>query len=258
MHDDREEVEEAVPMCGEAAPLHVRNGVFKSNSYICPTSDPGGCILVDPGLDGPAIDAALTRCRLRPQAVFCTHGHFDHVGSSAEYQRRFDIPVYLHRADLRTARGSNFLMMAFKINARIVLPPFELVDDGFVLHLGGDEVRYLHTPGHTPGSSVVLFRGNAFTGDTLYRDGVGLVSLPGEDEGRLRQSILGLWDRLPDDIRVHPGHGGAGPFGDIKRQNAALRQFLGLGPAGPLASFDGAQDRDGSLQAPKSGTLPES
>jgi hydroxyacylglutathione hydrolase len=208
--------------------LRVRNGVFTSNSYICATSDPGSCILVDPGLDGAAIDAALARCGLRPLAVFCTHGHFDHVGSSGDYQRRFDIPVYLPRADVRTARGSNFLMMAFKINARIVLPAFELVDDGFALRAGDDEVRYLHTPGHTPGSSVVLFRGNAFSGDTLYRDGVGLVSLPGEDETRLRQSILGVWERLPDDVWVNPGHGGAGPFGEIKRQNAALRGFLGL------------------------------
>jgi hydroxyacylglutathione hydrolase len=229
MHGHRGQAEEEGAVHADAAcPLRVRNGVFASNSYLCPTSDPGCCILVDPGLDGPAIDTALTRSGLRPRAVFCTHGHFDHVGSSAEYQRRFDIPVYLPRADLRTARGSNFLMMAFKINARIALPLFELVDDDCTLHLGTDEVRYLHTPGHTPGSSVVLFRGNAFTGDTLYRDGVGLVSLPGEDEGRLRQSILGLWARLPDDIQVHPGHGGAGPFGDIKRRNAALRRFVGL------------------------------
>ena len=209
-------------------PQRVRNGVFASNSYLCATSDPGGCILVDPGLDGAAIDAALARSGLRPRAVFCTHGHFDHVGSSGEYQRRFDIPVYLHREDVRTARGSNFLMMAFKVNARIVLPSFELVEDGFAVRAGDDEVRYLHSPGHTPGSSVVVFRGNAFTGDTLYRDGIGLVSLPGEDEGRLRQSILELWSVLPDDTRVNPGHGGSGLLGEIKQRNTALRRFLGL------------------------------
>src|SRR5512140_1452560 len=217
---------EAVParLDGDG-PLRVRNSVFQSNSYLCATSEPGGCILVDPGLDIAAIDAALARAGLRPRAVFCTHGHFDHVGSSGDYQRRFDIPVYLHRDDARTAKGSNFLMMAFKVNARIVLPSFELVDDGFAVRVGDDEIRYRHTPGHTPGSSVVLFRGNAFTGDTLYRDGVGLVSLPGEDEAQLRRSILALWDQLPDDAVVNPGHGSAGPFGDIKQQNTALRRF---------------------------------
>ena len=211
-----------------ADPLRVCNRMFKSNSYVGATSDAASCILVDPGFDSPAIDAMLVRSGLRPRAVFCTHGHFEHVGSSGEYQRRFDIPVYLHRADARTARGSNFLMMAFKIDARIVLPAFELVDDGFATHIGGDEVRCLHTPGHTPGSSVILFRGNAFTGDTLYGDGVGLGSLPGQDEALLRQSLLGLWHRLPDDAWVNPGHGGAESFGEIKRQNTALRRFLSL------------------------------
>lgn len=229
MHGHHRQPDEQRPTrSATAGVVRVRNGVFASNSYIVPTSDPGACILVDPGLDRPAVDAALTQSGLRPAAVFCTHGHFDHVGSAGEYQRSFDIPVFLHRADVRTARGANFLMMAFKIDARIVLPTFELVDDGFVKHVGADELRYLHTPGHTPGSCIVVFRGNAFTGDTLYRDGVGLVSLPGEDEGQLRQSILGVWDRLPEDSWVSPGHGGAGPFGEIKRQNGALRQFLGL------------------------------
>jgi hydroxyacylglutathione hydrolase len=227
--DQRQPTPEQMPIRSAAAsPLRVRNGELKTNCYLCATSDPGVCILIDPGLDGPVIDAALTRSGLRPQAVFCTHGHFDHVGSCARYQERFNIPVYLHRDDVRTASRSNFLLMAFKMNARIVLPRFELVDDGFAARVGNDEVRYLHTPGHTPGSSVVLFRGNAFTGDTLYRDGIGLVSLPGEDEDQLRQSILGLWRRLPDDAQVNPGHGGSGPFSEIKQQNTALRRFLGL------------------------------
>ena len=56
---------------------------------------------------------------------------------------------------------------------------------------GRDEVRCLHTPGHTPGSSVLLLGGHAFTGDTLYRDGsTGLAAEENEDQ--LRQSILGL------------------------------------------------------------------
>ena len=131
MRGQRGQTEEVPMRVDGDGPLRVRNAMFESNSYLCATSDPGWCILVDPGLDTPAIDAALARSGLRPRAVFCTHGHFDHVGSSGDYQRRFDIPVYLHRADVKTARGSNFLMMAFKVNARVVLPPFELVDDGF-------------------------------------------------------------------------------------------------------------------------------
>lgn len=207
----------------------IRNGLFDSNTYVCPTSEPGACLVIDPGLDAAAIEAALAAAALRPVAVVCTHGHFDHVGSAAVLQQRFDIPVYLHRADERTARTSNFLMMAFKIDGRVTLPRFELVGESGVLRFGDDELRWIHAPGHTPGSSVLLFGGNAFTGDTIYRDGVGLVELPGEDRAALRASIAGLWTEIPDDVLVNPGHGGAAAFGDVKQNNASLRQFLGMG-----------------------------
>jgi hydroxyacylglutathione hydrolase len=211
-----------------AVPLRVRSSVFDSNSYLCPTSVPGECLLVDPGLDGKAIDDALEASGLRPVAVACTHGHFDHVGRAEEYQRRLGIPVYLHRDDTRTASGSNFLMMAFKVPARITLPRFSLVEGGAPVRVGADELRWIHTPGHTPGSCVVLFQGVAFTGDTLYRDGIGLVSLPGEDEALLRRSIEGLWSDLPAATLVCPGHGGSAPFGEIQVGNRPLRRFLGM------------------------------
>jgi hydroxyacylglutathione hydrolase len=211
-----------------ATPVRVRGGVFESNTYLCPTSTHGECLLVDPGLDLVPIDAALAAAALTPVGVLCTHGHFDHVGVSHHYQERFGIPVLLHRADVRTAGSANFLMMAFKIPARIQLPEFQLVDSGQQIRIGGEDVTWRHTPGHTPGSCVLSISGNAFTGDTLYRDGIGLVSLPGEDEARLRRSIQELWVSLPEEEVVHPGHGGSAPFGEIKRSNMSLRRFLGM------------------------------
>jgi hydroxyacylglutathione hydrolase len=211
-----------------AIPLRVRGGVFESNTYLCPTSTPGQCVVVDPGLDSAPIDAALAGTALTPVAVLCTHGHFDHVGVASHYQKQFGIPVYLHRADVRTAGSGNFLMMAFKIPARIELPEFVLVESGQQLVVGGAVVDWRHTPGHTPGSCVLSISGNAFTGDTLYRDGIGLVSLPGEDKASLRRSLQELWANLPDETVVHPGHGGGGPFGEIKRSNEPLRRFLGM------------------------------
>jgi hydroxyacylglutathione hydrolase len=210
-----------------AVPVRVRGRYFESNSYVCPTSIPGECLLVDPGLDEKALDVALATSGLRPVAVACTHGHFDHVGRAAEYQRRYDIPVYLHHADAKTASASNFLMMAFKTPARITLPRFSLVDGIEVVRVGADDLRWLHCPGHTPGSCVVLFPDIAFTGDTVYRDGVGLVALPGEDETMLRRSIEGLWESIPEEMLVCPGHGGSAHFGEIKRSNQPLLQFLG-------------------------------
>jgi len=205
----------------------VTAGSFPSNSYICAADVPGGAVLIDTGLDPAPIDAALQSLALAPAHIFCTHGHFDHAGSAAFFQDKYGAPVYLHEADRKTAGIGNFLLTAMKLSDRIVLPDFTLVEDDFSMALGEHTLRYAPVPGHTPGSCAIEYRGNLFTGDTLYARGLGLSKLPGERPELLRRSIASLWERL-DGVVVHPGHGPSAPGSDIKRGNAALLAFMGL------------------------------
>jgi glyoxylase-like metal-dependent hydrolase (beta-lactamase superfamily II) len=215
----------------------VANGVFPSNCYLCATDVANECFIVDPGLDPAPIEAALGAHGLIPRAVLCTHGHFDHAGSAAHFRTRHDCPVYLHARDVKTLRSSNFLLMAFKIPARVTVPDVVAVDDdNAVVTIGGCRVRFHPTPGHTPGSCLIELRGTVFTGDTIYSRGVGLSRLPGEDADQLRRSILSVWDRFPDDMIVRPGHGDASTFGDLKRGNEALLRFLRAEPSPTSAS----------------------
>ncbi|MBC9030950.1 MBL fold metallo-hydrolase [Sphingomonas sp. JC676] len=206
----------------------VTAGDFPANSYIGRADVPGGAILIDAGLDPLPIDAALQLLDLRPAHVFCTHGHFDHLGSANYFQDRYGARVHLHAADLRTARTNNFLLMAMKMAARIVLPELTLVDDGAEFAFGGTHLRYRSTPGHTPGSCVIEWGSNLFTGDTLYVRGVGLSKLPGERADQLRASIQALWSDL-DNLIIHPGHGPSAPGAVVKCDNAPLRAFLAQG-----------------------------
>ena len=186
-------------------------------------------MVVDAGLSGDAIARELAARQLRRGGVGCTHGHFDHIGSASVIQGRYRVPVYLHAADRRVARSANFLLMACKIDRRIVVPT-DVVEahDGMRVPLGADVLTFHHSPGHTPGSCMLEFRGALFSGDTIYRDGVGLVDFPGEDKAVLRESILRHWDAFDDGLMLHPGHGGSGRLGEVKRGNRALRQFAGL------------------------------
>lgn len=213
---------------GGGSVWRVTSGIFPSNAYFCEADVPGGCILIDAGLDGPAIDAAMTERGLRPHQVFCTHGHFDHAGSAAYFQKKYDCQVFMHKADARTLRASNFLLMAFKIPQKIEIPEITYIEHSLDIDICGDALTYLPAPGHTPGSCVLQFGNAWFTGDTIYGQGVGLSSLPGEDAKSLRQSILGLWDRLSEDLTIFPGHGNAASSSLIRSENRALLKFLEL------------------------------
>lgn len=206
----------------------VTSGHFPSNAYFCEADVPGGCILIDAGLDGPAIDLAMSELGMRPHIVFCTHGHFDHAGSAAFFQEKYGCEIYMHEADARTLKASNFLLMALKIPQKIQIPNITYLGNQLIIDVNGHNLTYLPAPGHTPGSCVLQFGNAWFTGDTIYSQGVGLSSLPGEDVKMLKQSILGLWDRLSKDRTIFPGHGNSASGTSIRIGNSALLKFLEL------------------------------
>lgn len=213
---------------GGGSVWRVTSGAFPSNAYFCEVDVPGGCILIDAGLDGPAIDAEMAERGLRPHQVFCTHGHFDHAGSAAYFQKKYGCQVFMHQADARTFKASNFLLMACKIPQRVELALITYIEDQFSIEINGQRLTYLSTPGHTPGSCVVELGSAWFTGDTIYSRGVGLSLLPGEDAATLKQSIRGLWGRLTADRIIYPGHGNAADGASIRNENRALLKFLEL------------------------------
>ncbi len=206
----------------------VISGEFSSNAYICATGD-GNCILIDGGLDPVAIDAVVQELALTPTAVFCTHGHFDHAGSAAHFQKKFGCPVYLHGADRKLLKASNFLLMAFKLASRVEQPSeITVVESGQSVNVAGHALTFLGAPGHTPGSCIIELGSALFTGDTIYTRGVGLSHLPGEQPEILKQSILALWSKLTADCIVYPGHGACARGSDVRSTNHALLEFLGL------------------------------
>lgn len=206
----------------------VTSGHFVSNCYFCETSQAGNGILIDPGLDGSTIDRELNDQGLRPDKVFCTHGHFDHAGSASHFQNKYGCRVYLHSEDERIVRASNFLLMALKIPCRITPAEFTYVGNADTVDVAGTRLTFLGTPGHTPGSCVIEFGNAWFTGDTLYTRGIGLSKLPGENREALRRSLDALWPGLTTERLVLPGHGDYSDGASVRSGNRELREFMGL------------------------------
>jgi hydroxyacylglutathione hydrolase len=216
---------------GEGNVWRVTSGDFSSNSYFCQVQSDGSGFLIDTGLDGATIDARLTEQGLYPHAVYCTHGHFDHTGSASYFQRKYGCQVFVPKADAKLMKLSNFMLMAMKIQRKVMLPDAVLIEPGYVADIVGTKLRYLPAPGHTPGSCIIEFGTAWFTGDTLYACGVGLSNLPGEDQAMLKRTILRYWMDLTPERVIYPGHGNVADGQAVRTDNGALRNFLGLAAA---------------------------
>jgi glyoxylase-like metal-dependent hydrolase (beta-lactamase superfamily II) len=205
----------------------ISGGELASNCYILEADVPGGCVLVDTCLDGSLIDSSLQELGLKPYQIFCTHGHFDHVGSASLLQEKYGCNVYLHEKDDRTVKSSNFLLMACRINQRITLPVITYIESQFSYRLGEGMLKFTHVPGHTPGSCIIELGNAWFTGDTIYSHGVGLSSVPGSDSNELKKSLKSIWDGLNSDRIIYPGHGEHSMGSNVCRNNKSLLDFLG-------------------------------
>jgi hydroxyacylglutathione hydrolase len=94
--------------------------------------------------------------------------------------------------------------------------------------VGKIPVQFLHTPGHTEGSTCFLVaEKNLVAGDTLFVGGCGRVDLPGSDPEEMYRSLTQRLATLPDDVALYPGHDyGARPastLGEERRSNHYLR-----------------------------------
>jgi hydroxyacylglutathione hydrolase len=183
-------------------------------------------IVVDPGGDFDVIDAKLTALGATVDAIVHTHTHIDHVGATAPLQRKSNARACIHEAD-------RFLYELLPVQAAMLgVPMPETVDmegslkDGSTLAAGGVELGVLHTPGHTPGSVTFVVKTEdgtrVFSGDTLFRRGIGRTDLWGGDSDLIMKSLREKILALPDDAIVVPGHGPNTTIGDERTKNPFL------------------------------------
>ena len=152
--------------------------------------------------------ALIKRLDLKLRYALETHAHADHITGAAR---------------LVAATGA----LSAAPSGCGILPANVQMQDGDVLLFGvAEQLRALHTPGHTAGSMSFAWRGNVFTGDALLIDGCGRTDFQGGDAGALYDSIHTKLFTLPDITRVYPGHDYRGnavsTIGWEKRHNARL------------------------------------
>lgn len=194
-------------------------GSLSANCFIVGKAATGEGVVFDPGGNGDTIWQAIRETGFDIKIIILTHGHSDHIAALRDIQEKTGAEVAIHIEDADFLEGHGSVSSQFGISYRTPHPPERLLRDGDTIDVGAMTFTIIHTPGHTPGSICLLTDFGVFTGDTIFRRGIGTTLMPGSSRSQLLNSIQKRLMTLPDDTVIYPGHGRETTIGAERRDN---------------------------------------
>ncbi|MBX3249111.1 MAG: MBL fold metallo-hydrolase [Myxococcales bacterium] len=216
-------------------------GMFQVNTYLLTDEATGQSAILDTGEDDELLERLArfeaSEGSLDVRMILLTHTHIDHAGALSLLQERFDVPTYCPAADrplyeTLPMQGTMFGMPHLdRPKGRVD----HWIEDGAEIQLGETTLRFLSTPGHTPGQGCYYTDEDILVGDTLFQGSIGRTDFPLSDPKLAVESLRRLL-ALPGHLRVHSGHGPVTTLDRELRTNpflAYLRRERGIdGPPG--------------------------
>ncbi len=176
-------------------------GPYDNNSYLLRCRYSGEQLLIDAAADANTLLKVIGDAL---QTVATTHKHADHWQA---------LPEVVKATGARTAAGA--------LDADELPVPTDIrLNDGDTLTVGDVALTAIHLVGHTPGSIALLYddpqgHPHLFTGDCLFPGGVGNTQKDPERFASLYEGVVTkIFDVLPDETWVYPGHGRDTTLGD--------------------------------------------
>ena len=187
--------------------LTYRLGIVDTNCYLAYDENSKKACLIDPAVYDEKIAKVIDDKRLSLEYIILTHGHFDHICGANAYKEKTGAKIASHEleaeylTDPQKSLSSQF--GGETVSADVLLK------DGDIISFGDISLKVMHTPGHTKGSSCFICESEKviFSGDTLFKGGVGRFDLYGGDYKILMESLQKL-KAVGENYRVYSGHGG--------------------------------------------------
>lgn len=188
-------------------------------SYVLADSGTGRCAIIDPVWDYDPksgrtdtasvgqIETFVRDAGLEVELILETHAHADHLSASQHLKHLYDAPVAIGEHIVEVQK---IFKGVFNLGDEFATDGSQfdrLIADGETFHVGGLELRAMHTPGHTPACMTYCCGDVAFVGDTLFMPdyGTARADFPGGDAATLYRSIRRIFD-LPEQTTLYLCH----------------------------------------------------
>lgn len=184
----------------------IKLSAYQTNCYVI--YDVRQAIVIDPALSNEVLDF-LTKNNLELKYIFNTHGHGDHTGGNFHLKSSTGAKIIIHDKDgfFLKENSPNY---QYHRNFKPVKPDILIKEDSILkIELDGNNfnIKVLQTPGHTPGSISLLTDFGLFSGDTIFKKGIGRFDFPYSSALELGTSINKILAEVSRDCPIYPGHG---------------------------------------------------
>ena len=183
-------------------------GPMQNLIYVITDNDTKESAIVDPAWDMTEIYEYLNNNNLILKKILLTHSHNDHVNAVDEVLDKFDTQIHINKKE--------------KVFWAKDYDNFAINYGGDIIYLGETQIKSLHTPGHTPGSTCYHIGSNLIAGDTLFVFGCGRCDMHGGNPEEMYHTLKDIKNNLDSETIILPGHNYS-----IKKQSSLKEEING-------------------------------
>lgn len=182
-------------------------GQLGANFYMVTDEETNEMFVVDPGDCADVIKELINETGATLKYIILTHAHTDHIGALDDIKKEYNVPIVIHKDEADRLNDGNLTLSPFFKKKSPSAKADICVNDGDTLNFGNSIIRFIHTPGHTPGGMCILFDDKLISGDTIFHTSIGRTDFPGGSYETLISSIKDKIYTLNPDTVIYPGHG---------------------------------------------------
>ncbi|MCZ4223887.1 MBL fold metallo-hydrolase [Pedobacter rhodius] len=198
---------------------------YSENTYVL-FDETKECVIIDPGMyegfEQNELVSFIKENNLNPVLLLNTHCHLDHVFGNKFVFDTWGLKPQFHKGELQVLQSVPGYAPQMGFSKYELSPePETFLEETGTVKFGNSTLELIFAPGHSPAHLCFYGKADGFLigGDVLFYGSIGRTDLPGGNHQQLINNIETKLFKLPDAVKVYPGHGPATTIGFEKEHN---------------------------------------